>query len=629
MQGVWLLGARVVRRHCLRAIHGLHAQEVDDCSHGLLLLLELQCELLQHFAVSAHGVPVATEIPERHFGHEVVGGQLQVLQGEVLVEASGTAVHLAGHRVHLQHLETQLARQRDRAVVTLGAALQGHETSSRLAVTGNRRGHDSLHSVGIGVTHLHVHLHVAQLLVVNGVQHVELQHHVISEDVLHAGHHVLHLGLREGSLSSRAEGAAQLGKLGQGIHSGSRVRSLDLVLVTSLRGGGVGSGAGPLLRAGTHVRGGNRHVSFLDDGQGGEGQRGRSAGVVRGVRHVSPHGAFKSGEGEWHGLVNHELQLGVVHEGAEGLLQDGRAVAHLVVLIGQRALQKSDDGGAQLRHAGGEGAQSRHSGGTHRGVLQDHAVEHIADVARRGLGVGSHGAEDVKSLDDELTELTIFDELAQMQQGSLLGLGDGPHQIHDAVHDGLLELIASLLAQESRHEADHDAVLLGVLEAQLADGLHHDNLEFVADLVHEGGDLLHQTVHTVLSAGLQQRGDGESRDGSVGVRDQQLHVIVALGRAQGMQHGHLAQRAHGSEAQGGLGRGQEQLQHRDRGVEIVALDAWQVAHSLGCLVDHHFALVAQAVLQELIGCFGVGGGHVLMEQLTRVADKQTGCQRRA
>lgn len=34
---------------------------------------------------------------------------------------------------------------------------------------------------------------VPQLLVVQSVQHIELQHQVTGEDVLHAGHHVLHL----------------------------------------------------------------------------------------------------------------------------------------------------------------------------------------------------------------------------------------------------------------------------------------------------------------------------------------------------------------------------------------------------------------------------------------------------
>lgn len=34
---------------------------------------------------------------------------------------------------------------------------------------------------------------VPQLLVVQSVQHVELQHQVTGEDVFHAGHHVLHL----------------------------------------------------------------------------------------------------------------------------------------------------------------------------------------------------------------------------------------------------------------------------------------------------------------------------------------------------------------------------------------------------------------------------------------------------
>jgi len=43
------------------------------------------------------------------------------------------------------------------------------------------------------------------------------------------------------------------------------------------------------------------------------------------------------------------------------------------------------------------------------------------------------------------------------------------------------------------------------------------------------------------------------------VCNERLHVDVAGGRDDGVAHGHLVQRAHGSKAQHGLGGGQEQL----------------------------------------------------------------------
>lgn len=52
----------------------------------------------------------------------------------------------------------------------------------------------------------------------------------------------------------------------------------------------------------------------------------------------------------------------------------------------------------------------------------------------------------------------------------------------------------------------------GVRNTRLADGLHHDDLELVGDLVHEGRDLLHQPVHGPLRAGLEERRDGQSGD---------------------------------------------------------------------------------------------------------------------
>ena len=51
-------------------------------------------------------------------------------------------------------------------------------------------------------------------------------------------------------------------------------------------------------------------------------------------------------------------------------------------------------------------------------------------------------------------------------------------------------------------------MLAGELDADGADGLHHDGLELVRDLGHEAADLLHESLHARLTARL---GEDRSR----------------------------------------------------------------------------------------------------------------------
>jgi hypothetical protein len=52
----------------------------------------------------------------------------------------------------------------------------------------------------------------------------------------------------------------------------------------------------------------------------------------------------------------------------------------------------------------------------------------------------------------QFREFTVFYEFAQVQEGSLPGVGDGGHQLYDAVYDALLELDTALLAEERCEE---------------------------------------------------------------------------------------------------------------------------------------------------------------------------------
>ena len=121
-----------------------------------------------------------------------------------------------------------------------------------------------------------------------------------------------------------------------------------------------------------------------------------------------------------------------------------------------------------------------------------------------------------------------LNELAEVSKPRLLCLWDLPDEDEDRVNDGLLELEAAVLPQHVAEEVHEGAVLLGELQAQGADGLHHHDLELVGDVRHEGGHLLEQALHAALRACLQQRGDGQRGDAAILVRDEGLHVQVAV-----------------------------------------------------------------------------------------------------
>mmetsp|Transcript_10529 Transcript_10529/g.14527 ORF Transcript_10529/g.14527 Transcript_10529/m.14527 type:complete len:205 (-) Transcript_10529:259-873(-) len=197
-----------------------------------------------------------------------------------------------------------------------------------------------------------------------------------------------------------------------------------------------------------------------------------------------PHGPLQGAEAHGQGLVQLVAQLSLLRtqsscaaadailarrrrgqgsQPREGVHQQHGPVAHFVVLVAQRAPQQREHRRSQLRHPCGESTQRGHSGSPHRSILQNDSVEHEANEARRAGRERAHRADDVKDLHDELTELAVLDELAQVQQRRLFGVGDGTHEIHNAVHDALLELVAALFAQEGGQEAHHHAVLLRVL----------------------------------------------------------------------------------------------------------------------------------------------------------------------
>ena len=61
---------------------------------------------------------------------------------------------------------------------------------------------------------------------------------------------------------------------------------------------------------------------------------------------------------------------------------------------------------------------------------------------------------------------------------------------------------------------------------------------------------------------LQECGDGQGGDAAVTVRDEVLQIHIAGGDSVRMDHSNAVQGLHSREPDGGLGRGQEHLEHR-------------------------------------------------------------------
>ena len=81
---------RSTGRQRLRAL----TKEVHHGCHGLLKLLELQCELDQHLAVSRGLFPTPPEVTYCHLRHEIAGVELKPFEGILLVVPALVALHL-------------------------------------------------------------------------------------------------------------------------------------------------------------------------------------------------------------------------------------------------------------------------------------------------------------------------------------------------------------------------------------------------------------------------------------------------------------------------------------------------------------------------------------------------------
>jgi hypothetical protein len=99
-----------------------------------------------------------------------------------------------------------------------------------------------------------------------------------------------------------------------------------------------------------------------------------------------------------------------------------------------------------------------------------------------------------------------------MRKGIVLGVGNKLDQVEHALHNSSLKLVPTFIPQDAAEERQHASLLAGEFETECSDGLDDCDLELIGDLGHEACDLLHQSVHTGLVPGLEQRGDGKGRD---------------------------------------------------------------------------------------------------------------------
>jgi hypothetical protein len=148
---------------------------------------------------------------------------------------------------------------------------------------------------------------------------------------------------------------------------------------------------------------------------------------------------------------------------------------------------------------------------------------------------------------------------------SLLRVRDELDHVEDSLNDRPLEIVSSLVAKNAGKEVEHDRLLRRELEAKSTNGADDDDLELVRNLRHEGRDLLHETVDGRLVSSLEEGRDGESRDATVVVVDELLHVEVANLDSVGVGLRELGESTDGGELESRFRRREEKLEDCRRG----------------------------------------------------------------
>lgn len=311
-------------------------------------------------------------------------------------------------------------------------------------------------------------------------------------------------------------------------------------------------------------------------------------------------------------FLAHELQV------------QGGTIAHFVVNIVQASRQQNLDTSLDVRVllADAKLGQSSNSSSSHNGILKDDAVIDVTDVLGWLSSLRTLQTNKVKDTDGQLRKLAILDEFAQMSQSLILGVRNELDQIEHALHDGTLELVSTLIAQNATEEGQHAGLLAGELQAQSSDSLDNSNLELVGNLRHEARDLLHQSVNTGLVTGLEKGGDGECSNRAVSVGNEELDIGIAHADGAGLEGGKVVEDSESGKLGDGSGGGEEHLEDVDGLGNFVVGDVAHVANSLGGLEVDHFALVSQPAIDQLH--HWLAKRHILLGQLGSKSDQQDG-----
>ena len=88
-------------------------------------------------------------------------------------------------------------------------------------------------------------------------------------------------------------------------------------------------------------------------------------------------------------------------------------------------------------------------------VFQNDTVVDVSDVFRRLGSFGALHAQQVQNADSKLGELAVFDELAEVCKSLLFALRDKLDEIEQSLHDTALEVVAALIAKNTRKESQH------------------------------------------------------------------------------------------------------------------------------------------------------------------------------
>eukprot|EP00962_Isochrysis_galbana_P003653 scaffold1041_cov124-Isochrysis_galbana.AAC.14 len=485
--------------------------ELDDRLHRGADGVVREREGLDHLAAVAHVLPRRAEVEHGHALHKVGRADLELLQ-LVLVVVPGL-VGVAGRadgRVDV--LDDKLERARDRAD---GHAI--HSAQAGVGGAGRAKGQRGARHLRLERQASHggevkLHRDVGEELVLERVVQREGQDDVRRVDVLHARHLVLGPNLRQRRSLGRGEARPHVHELG---HPREQVGLLDALARAPVRRR---CGRGRLLGACAAVDAANRLARLLGlchtrEHLGVDDHVVEPKRFLRRGRQVVSARRLEGGERDGQRLEQRLCRLaserGVGVEAAQQSHEEDGAVAHLVVVVVQAALQQDCDGRAEVGNGDAKLGQRGDGRGAYGGVLQHDAVVDEPDIFGRLLRARALDAEKEEDLRRQQRKLTVLDELAQVRQAGLLGLGHARDDDEQGVHDGLLVLEAALLAQHVCEEGHEEAVLVRELEAHGPDGVHDDDLEVVGDLRHEGRDLLHKPLNARLGAA----GEGGGRCG--------------------------------------------------------------------------------------------------------------------